>query len=101
MSARSRPVRISDLVSSKVVDADGRDLGKVVDIRVSADGRYEVLELLVGSTGWLNRLNLARLFQDIPIREPARIPWSTVDRFAHATIHLKRDPGASGPRERG
>jgi sporulation protein YlmC with PRC-barrel domain len=96
MTSLERGLRIGDLISSRVIDADGRNLGKVVDIRVTADGRYDVLELLVGSSGWLDRLNLGRLFRDIDIREPDHIPWNRVDRFENATIYLKDPATESG-----
>lgn len=97
MSGLVRAVRIGDLISSEVVDADGHALGKVVDIRVTADGRYEVLELLVGSTGWLNRLDLGRLYFHVDIPEPDHIPWSRVDRFENARIYLKRSADEPAP----
>lgn len=90
MNALVRAIRIDDLISSRVIDADGRSLGKVVDVCVTADGRYEVLELLVGSSGWLSRLDLDRLFRTVGIDGPIRVPWSSVDRFEEAMIYVKR-----------
>lgn len=96
MRDRARRLRVGDLISSRVINAAGHDLGKVVDMRVSANGRYEALELLVGSTGWLDRLNLHWLFRDTGIREPDRIPWARVDRFENACVYL-----TDGPRDEG
>lgn len=98
MTKLEHGLRIGDLISSRVIDADGRNLGKVVDVRVSADGRYQMLELLVGSSGWLDRLNLERLFRGTDIREPDRILWHRVDRFENARIYLKApaDSGETG-----
>lgn len=96
MNTMRHAVRVGDLVSSRVIDEDGRSLGKVVDLRVSADGRYEVLGLLVGSSGWLDRLNLGRLFHSVNIREPDHIPWSRVDRVERAKIYLGRGGKRSG-----
>lgn len=96
MSGQPRRLRIGDLVSSRVFDASGRPLGKVVDVRLSGDGRYEIEALLVGSTGWLDRLDLARFFRDVDIREPDHIPWDRVERFEHNRIYLT--PEARGDR---
>lgn len=89
MTEGSRTFHIADLISSRVIDADGRDLGQVVDISVSADGRYEVLGLLVGSTGWLDRLDLGWLIHNTSLKAPDHVPWSRVERIDHSRVYLR------------
>ena len=95
MPASVRKVRAAELISSRVVTADGRELGKVVDLHLSAGPGYEVTELLIGPAGWLERLDIARLFSArIARSQPDRIPWSAVDRFERNRVILK--PGHEG-----
>lgn len=54
-----RELRFSRLVGSRVVDTDGRALGRVFDVHVEErDGRLHVAHLLVGRAGLLARLSL-------------------------------------------
>ncbi len=53
-------MRISELFSAHVVDEDGRDLGRVHDVRLKPVGRgskrtFEVSGLAVGPSGMLSR----------------------------------------------
>jgi hypothetical protein len=61
-------VLISDLIGAAVVDADGKRLGKVTDVRLVQDGPYiegfgnalRVDSLVIGRDGIANRLGYAR-----------------------------------------
>jgi sporulation protein YlmC with PRC-barrel domain len=91
----STTLRLADLIGSKVITADGKKRGHVVDVVVTADAPHRLLALEVGVAAWLDRLNMTRLTKRH--RFPSsrqRIPWEHVDRVEKYTIHLKPDADA-------
>lgn len=75
-----------DVVGRRVVAANGRSLGHVIDVelRPVEDG-LEVIALELGRYGWLDRLHLLRpLASRVGSRELRLIPWSEVDRIDDA-----------------
>ena len=89
---------VADLVGSTVVDADGRRLGRVVDVAATATPPHRLLELEIGVSAWLDRLNVTALGKRG--RFPSarrRIPWSQVERIEGFTIHLASGPQPSSP----
>jgi hypothetical protein len=80
---------VADLIGSTVRDANGATLGKVVDIVATAQPPHELLELEVGATAWLDRLNVTTLTKRgrFPTSRQ-RIPWARVARIDGYTIHL-------------
>ena len=103
MTGKTRTLQVADLISSTVVTAEGENLGKVVDMHLTGAPDYEITGLLVGRMGWLERLDIARLyFAGHRRSRPRQIPWSAVDRFERPRLILKPgyDPDAastSGP----
>jgi hypothetical protein len=83
-----RVIHIEDLIDSRAVTADGRRLGHIVDVLVSADGQYRVLALELGRYGWLDRLDmlrpLARYLGGRP--QPRIVPWEDVRSFERFTV---------------
>jgi sporulation protein YlmC with PRC-barrel domain len=67
-------MRVSDLLSKKVVTEDGRGLGRVWDVRVECEreGSYRVTGLVLGRRGLL--LRIARRSTEDPHRD-ALLPW--------------------------
>lgn len=90
---------IAELLTHDVRDVDGRDLGRVHDVRaVDDDGTLTIHALVVGGGAVAYRLGyagghvtgpwlLARLAQllrhDLHV-----VPWEHVDRAADGTLHL-------------
>ena len=88
-AAVSRTLRIADIVGSRIVDADGKRLGRVVDLELDARGR-EVTALVLGRSAWLHRLHLQRLLRR---HRAQRVKWSSVATFEGGTIRLKEGRG--------
>lgn len=76
-----RRVWIATLIGSRVRDASGESLGPLVELRCTRRPPHRVTTLLMGRTGWLDRLKAARLATVIGVHdEPETIPW---ERVAH------------------
>jgi sporulation protein YlmC with PRC-barrel domain len=75
----SRTIEIEDLVGNRVVDAEGRSQGHVVDVLITSLPRPEVVALVLGANAWLARLEV-----DSPLRKLLRrhrvrvVPWRHV-----------------------
>jgi sporulation protein YlmC with PRC-barrel domain len=84
-------ISIADLIGSKIVTAEGKKIGHVVDIEVTHGPVYEVTGLVFGRYAWLYRFDVlypfARAFGlDV---EPDTIPWHAVERFEQLKVILK------------
>jgi hypothetical protein len=98
-------MRLSDLLESEVVDATGKTIGHVRDVRLLADGppqggfgpALRLHGLLVGHGSVGARLGLARervkgpwlLKRLFGRRPPHVIEWSRVARLEDHRIHLR------------
>jgi len=71
-------MRMSDLIDLPVLDGDGRELGRLHEIR-AVDG--EVRELVYGSAGLFERMTGRA--------QPTAIPWSQVERVSVKAIRVK------------
>lgn len=82
---------IEDLMDKRIVTANGKTLGHVIDIQLSRDGENRVIALMYGYRSLLYRLHVyqsvARAFQIH--QKPQMIPWESVERVEHSTIRLK------------
>lgn len=96
MAGRTRRIEIEDLIGGSVLDAEGRKLGRVVDVLVTGLPRPEVVALALGAGAWLARLELdsplLRLLR--PLRRRPRlvkvVPWRHVAAVENrVTIRLK------------
>jgi hypothetical protein len=82
---------IEELVGSKVVTAEGQQLGRVTEVQVTPGPEYRVIGLDVGLSAWLARLHLlgrlvALCGTDI---KPRTASWDDVDRYERFTVTLK------------
>ena len=80
-------LRVADLVGSRVEDASGRRIGRVVELELGPD--WEVTALLVGAAGWLDRWNLPRVLPRPKSGKGERVPWRRVARFEALRVRLK------------
>ena len=71
------------LVGRRVYDSEGRELGRVDEIRLVREGdRYEVEGLLIGVNGLAERLGVARPLERIEKRLGLRT-WRTQDHIIY------------------
>ncbi|HET9922206.1 MAG TPA: PRC-barrel domain-containing protein [Ktedonobacteraceae bacterium] len=91
MSSSRTILRIEDLIGSKIVTAEGKRLGSVVDIHITREREPEVIALVYGQFGWLYRLGVLMPFSQVFGLQfkPRSIPWKAVATFEHLTITLK------------
>jgi hypothetical protein len=86
-----KTVTIEDLVGSKVVTAEGKQVGRVTEVQVTPGPEYRVIGLDVGLTAWLERLHL--LGRLVALRgtdiKPRTASWDDVDRYERFTVALK------------
>jgi len=82
---------IEDLVGSRIITAEGKKIGRVVDVQVTPDPEHVVTALVFGRYGWLYRFHVLQPFAEtFGLRhEPRTIPWDAVKRFEHFTVTLK------------
>ncbi|MCA1846812.1 MAG: PRC-barrel domain-containing protein [Actinobacteria bacterium] len=107
-------MRLSDLLHSDVLDADGRDLGRVNDVLVAHDapllgghvGPLKVEGLVVGGKqgtrlgfergGAQGPWPISALFRHLE-RHACFVPWEAVASWEQTTIHLDRRADDLGP----
>ena len=81
--------RLSDLLFRRVVDADGKPLGHVFEVRCRANGECRVTELIYGSRG---------LLESVGLKEPdmKHVNWEQVLQVSEHEIKLRdsRDANA-------
>ena len=91
MTAHARTIFIEDLLSSRIVTAEGRKVGRVVDLELARGPGYKVTAILMGTFGWLDRLHVigpaARFLRRAP--KPKSIPWDEVEKFEGFVVTLK------------
>jgi sporulation protein YlmC with PRC-barrel domain len=95
MPGAQSSISIEDLVGSKIVTSEGKEIGRVVDVQVSPGPKYKVVALVFGRYGWLYRFHVLQPFvKTFGLRhEPRTVPWDAVKCFEHFTVTLK--PGRS------
>lgn len=93
----SKTLFIGDVLGSKIVTAEGRRIGHVVDIECTPGREQTVAALVFGKHGWLYRWRVVHPFTEKPgLRiEPDTLPWDAVESFEHFTVKLK--PGREPP----
>ncbi|GAC1342452.1 MAG: hypothetical protein NVSMB27_01350 [Ktedonobacteraceae bacterium] len=84
---------ITDLVGCKIVTAEGKKIGHVVDIQVTRGPLHEVTALVFGRYAWLYRFDVLHPFaKTFGIQaEPQLVPWEAVERFERFVVTLKAD----------
>jgi len=82
---------IEDLLDKRIVTADGKTLGHVIDVQLSRDGKNRVIALMYGYRSLLHRLHVyepvARAFHFH--KRPQVVRWESVECVEHSTIRLK------------
>lgn len=96
MTARPTTICIADLVGSKIVTAEGKTIGRVIELRVTPGPEYRVTAIECGLGGWLHRLHVLRRVAVLLPRQgaPRVIPWEDVARYERFVVTLKpgREP---------
>jgi hypothetical protein len=85
MTGRSRHVRMADIVGSRVLDAEGKSRGHVIDLEVSS--AMKVQSIAVGTRAWMHRLHLHHVFAP---HDSDEIAWSQVESFERGVVRLKK-----------
>ena len=90
-----RTMYVEDLVGSKIVTAEGKHLGHVVDLQFTGGPEYEVTALVFGEPAWLYRYNVLEPFTRTfgIYLKPHTVPWDSVERFEDFVVTLK--PGST------
>ena len=90
MERDRQKLRISDLLNCKIVTAEGKFVGHVVDIQLTPGPEYRVTALLFGQHAWLHRLHVLDLLNghSSSPQMPNRVLWETIDRIEHSTVIL-------------
>ncbi len=88
---QKRTIFIAHLLGSKILTADGRHIGHVVDIQLTHDKEPRAQALIYGSHGWLYRWHVLRPYSRKSGQHsvPDTIPWHAVEKFENMTIILK------------
>jgi sporulation protein YlmC with PRC-barrel domain len=78
------------ILDHQLVDADGRNCGKVDDLEISGlgSGSPEVAEIIVGGNAWKTRGRLGRLAAKLT-GNAVHVPWTEVDSVS-SVVKLKR-----------
>ncbi|GLV56813.1 hypothetical protein KDH_36520 [Dictyobacter sp. S3.2.2.5] len=84
---------ISDLLGCKIVTAQGKVLGHVLDLMLTAAPEYRVRALMYGRSGLFHRLSVLSPFRKMAGVNPPcdTIPWHAVDSLEGSLIRLKAD----------
>jgi sporulation protein YlmC with PRC-barrel domain len=90
-------IRVHDLVGRRVMTADERMLGRVVDLEIEHRDGFSVVGIELGRFGLLERIGLLRILGRQ--RAPLTVPWTSVERIDARAIRLR--PGAPDPQELG
>jgi hypothetical protein len=91
MTQQARHIWIEDLIGSKIVTAEGKAIGRVVDCTLTAPPEYRVKGLLFGRYAWLYRLHVLHPFAEklgLSVT-PREVPWEAVADYAAYTVTLK------------
>ena len=79
--------------------AEGKKVGRVVDLELARGPGYAVSAILTGTFGWLDRLHVigpaARFLRRAP--KPKSIPWADVEKFEGFVVTLKAGPVGDRP----
>jgi sporulation protein YlmC with PRC-barrel domain len=90
---RRGDVWVSDLMGTPVIDADGREIGHVVELRIGRR-HHRVNAILTGSYGWLGRLGIRTLVHQLGWwGRHEEVPWERVEevRYDRITVQPQRE----------
>jgi sporulation protein YlmC with PRC-barrel domain len=82
---------ITDLIGSRIVTSEGKQLGHVLDIQLTHGPEYKVTVLMYGSVGLFHRLHLLNPFRkgNPSLPKPDTVPWDAVASFERPVVKLK------------
>ena len=89
--SKSTPVELAlGILDHQLVDADGRNCGKVDELELGGldRGTPQVAEILVGGNAWRTRGLLGRLAAHLA-GDAVHVPWSEVESVS-SVVKLKR-----------
>lgn len=87
---------MEDLIGSVILTADGRRVGKVIDVRMRNHHQPRIEALAHGATGWLYRLHVLRPLASLTGAHMglSLIPWEQVATFQRNRVVLRADDNA-------
>lgn len=90
---------LEDIIGSPILDANGKKLGRVVEIKITPQPPYRVTALLFGTSGWLRRLAVLAPFDKLfgEPTKPSEIEWEAIESFENYKVKLK--PGYKPTRQ--
>jgi hypothetical protein len=81
------------LIGAKVVDADGKILGHVIDMEVDPTRGFRVSGVELGRHGWIDRMRALRPLAHDRLSKPPRIVvWTDIEKYENGKLRCK--PGA-------
>jgi sporulation protein YlmC with PRC-barrel domain len=93
---RRDDVWVSDLIGTPVIDADGREIGHVVELRIGRR-HHRVNAILTGSYGWLGRLGIKTLVHRLGWwGRHEEVLWERVDEVRSDRITVQPRRAAAG-----
>ena len=83
---------ISKLLGLPIITAEGKKIGRVVDIVLTPEAPHKIVGLLYGEGGWQHRLHLLNPFAkvDSSPKKPDMISWDRVERIERSKVLLRR-----------
>ncbi len=95
-AARRGDVWVSDLIGTPVIDADGQEIGHVVELRIGRR-HHRVNAILTGSYGWLGRLGIGTLVHRLGWwGRHEEVPWERVEEVRYDRITVQPRRAAAG-----
>lgn len=93
---RRGDVWVSDLIGTQVIDAGGREVGHVVELRIGRR-HHRVNAILTGSYGWLGRLGIRTLVHRLGWRgRQEEVLWENVEEVRHDRITVRPRRASAG-----
>lgn len=91
MKRSASKIFLGDLLGCKIVTAEGKMLGHVLDIQLTRGPDYKVIALMFGRGGLFHRLHVLNPFHKEPLKpsSPNTVPWEAVASFEHPVVKLK------------
>ncbi|QBD75370.1 PRC-barrel domain containing protein [Ktedonosporobacter rubrisoli] len=91
MHKQEAAVFMGDILSKKLVTAEGKTLGHVADIQLSDGPEYRITALFFGGRGWFYRLHLLNPFvsRKLLSNKPYVVSWEDIERIEQHAIVLK------------
>lgn len=91
MKRKASKLFLGDLLGCKIVTAEGKVLGHVLDIQLTSGPEYKVTALMFSRRGLFHRLHVLNPFHRERAKPvtPDTIPWEAVASFERPVVKLK------------